>query len=165
MNTLHFTPDHAAPESPLSASGEKVFYLDPETPVAEAAEAFLDAWLARPVISMILVPESQHAAFLAALRPRIAKLPAAENSFKQELAAAIQCISDAGATLIVGGQDLRPALATNLILNHRLLASLGQAVPLVMVGTHEENVASQELLRDFCCNLLGNREEKNFPNC
>lgn len=144
----------------MLASGEKVFCLNPETPVAQAAEAFLEAWLARPVISMILVPESQHATFLAALRPRIAKLPAAENSSKQELAAAIHCISDAGATLVTGGHDLQPALVTNLKLNHRLLVSLGQAVPLVMVGTHEENVASQELLRDFCRNIPANREEK-----
>ena len=160
MNTLHFTTDQAAPESPLLASGEKVFYLDPEMPVAEAADAFMELWLERPVTFMILVPESHNAAFLAALRPRIAKLPASESSSKEELSASIHRIADAGATLVAGGQDLQPALVTNLKLNRRLLASLGHAVPLVMVGTQEENAANQDLLRDFCRIIPANRGAK-----
>ena len=144
----------------MLASGEKVFCLDLETPVAQAAEIFLEIWLARPVTSMIMVPESRNAAFLGALRPRIAKLAAAENASAEELAAAIHRIADAGATLVTGGHDLQPALVTNLKLNHRLLASLGHAVPLVMVGTLEENVASHELLRDFCRTIPANREAK-----
>lgn len=134
----------------MQASGEKVFCLAAEAPVAQAAEALMETWLARPVISLVLVPEVRNTAFLSALRSRISKLPLQEECSLGELASAVHRIADAGASLIVGGEDGHPALVANLKLNRQMLASLGRAAPMLMVGTLEENAADEDLFLDFC---------------
>lgn len=149
MNTLHHTSVDAMQESPLQASGELVYLLPADMPVATAAERFMKLWEARRVAAVILLPEARQAAFLAALRPRVHKLlsdPAIDNDLFADL---IRQVTDGGACLLCGGHDQRPALASNLLLNRPLIARIGAPVPLVMIGTLEENTAEMESLSAF----------------
>lgn len=149
MNTLHHTSVDALQESPLQVSGEVVYLVPDETPVATAAERFLKEWEPQRRTALILVPEARQAAFLTALRPRVHKLlpdPEVEASAFADL---VRQIADCGACLLCGGHDLRPALASNLLLNRSLLTQIGTPVPLVMVATLEENTAEMESLRAF----------------
>jgi len=67
----------------------------------------------------------------------------------EDFADLIRQVTDRGASLICGGQDLRPALATNLLLNRGLIGRIGAPLPMVLVATLEENTAEMESLRAF----------------
>ncbi|MHC4824209.1 MAG: hypothetical protein ACYTEP_09345 [Planctomycetota bacterium] len=149
MNTLHLTSDQALQESLLHASGQKVWLLEPDAPVAQAAEAVVKGWKEQCCVSLILVPEARLSAFLEVLRPRILKLPAAEQAKSTALVDAVRQLTDTGACLVAGGEEGQPALVCNLILNRSLLASLGNAAPLLLVATLEENAADLDSLRDY----------------
>lgn len=136
-------------ESPLHASGQKVWLLEATTPVAQAAEAVVQHWQVEGCLTLILVPEARLSSFLEALRPRILKMAAPEGCESSTLAAAVQGLTDTGACLLAGGEEGRPALVCNLILNRRLLAILGTPVPLLLVATLEENAADLDSLHDY----------------
>lgn len=149
MNTLHHTSVDALQESPLQASGEVVYLLPADMPVATAAERFMKLWEPRRKTAVILVPEARQAAFLTALRPRVHKLLSDSSIDGETFADFIRQIADGGACLLCGGHDLRPALASNLLLNRSLLSRIGAPLPMVMVGTLEENTAEMESLSAF----------------
>lgn len=136
-------------ESPLQASGEVVYLLPTDMPVATAAERFMYLWQERRVAAVILVPEARQAAFLTALRPRVHKLLADPEVDADGFSDLIRQVADGGACLLCGGHDRRPALASNLLLNRALIERIGAALPIVMVGTLEENTAEMESLSAF----------------
>lgn len=136
-------------ESPLHASGQKVWSLEATTPVAQAAEVVVNHWKEESRLSLVLVPETRLSGFLEALRPRILKMTTPRDGAHQPLATAVQRLTDTGACLLAGGEEGKPALVCNLILNRRLLASLGAPVPLLLVATLEENAADLESLQDY----------------
>jgi len=149
MNTLHHTPVDALQESPLQGTGEVVYLLPEDLPVATAAERFLSEWSEERKTALILVPEGRQAAFLTALRPRLVKTISQAEVSGEDFADLIRQVTDRGASLICGGQDLRPALATNLLLNRGLIGRIGAPLPMVLVATLEENTAEMESLRAF----------------
>ena len=124
MTTLHSTADAVRPPRLLA--------LDPAAPAAQLAEALFGWWSrawseGAPVVA--LVAEERQAGLLDALRRRF---QAAEPA-----AAEVAC-------LIAGGEG-RPALLANLDLGPGLLEWLDRPLPLLAVGTREENPASGEL--------------------
>ena len=116
--------------------------LDSTAPTAQLAERLYAYWKEHwpaglPV--MALIPETRHAAFLEALRKRMEKADPIESLSAGELRSAIRVLTDRGACLVFGGQDSRPALLNHLSLSPILNQALGAPLPILILGTVEEN--------------------------
>lgn len=139
MTTHHSTADAVRPPRLLA--------LDPAAPAAQLAEALFGWWSrawseGAPVVA--LVAEECQAGLLDALRRRFQAAEPAAAKVAAELREGIRLLTDRGACLIAGGEG-RPALLANLDLGPGLLARLDRPLPLLAVGTREENPASGEL--------------------
>ncbi len=139
-------------------------FLSPAAPVAQAAEWLVQAWLAAPKVRLVLVDEARQSAFLDALRARVCKLEPLSECSSDDLADAILQVVDTGACLIAGGHGKQPALATNLRVHPTLLRLVGQPLPLLMVGTMEENAAELPPLRPFFRSFPPSSPSQNTPH-
>lgn len=116
--------------------------LDSAAPTAQLAERLYAYWKEHwrtglPVLA--LIPEIRQAAFLEALRKRMEKADPIESLSAEELRSAIRILTDRGACLVFGGQDSRPALLNHLSLSSVLKQALNAPLPILILGTVEEN--------------------------
>lgn len=116
--------------------------LDSTAPTAQLAERLYAYWKAHwraglPVLA--LITETRQAAFLEALRKRMEKADSIESLPAEELRGAIRILTDRGACLVLGGQDSRPALLNHLSLSPVLNQALSAPLPILILGTVEEN--------------------------
>jgi len=124
-----------------SVSPRELLLLDAAAPAAQLAEGLFLHWQQHwsghlPLLA--LVEEQRQAALLEALCRRFrASAPCATDH--TALRTAIRSLSDRGACLIAGGGEGEAALLTNLHLGAPLLAALQTPLPLLAVGTMEEN--------------------------
>lgn len=132
--------------------------LDPTAPTAQLAERLYahweERWQSQPPM-LALIPEARQAAFLEALRRRVEKAePVAVLA--EDLRSAIRQLTDRGACLIMGGQESRPALLNNLSLSSALLSALTAPLPILALGTLEENPLDRETgPSDFAPKIFG----------
>lgn len=116
--------------------------MDSTAPSAQLAERLYGYWKEHwrgglPLLA--LIPENRQAAFLDALRKRMEKAEPIEDHSAKTLRSAIRALTDRGACLVFGGQDSQPALLNHLSLSLALIQALSQPLPILVLGTVEEN--------------------------
>lgn len=122
-------------------------------PVASVAEWLVAAWLGSYTVepvALVLVPQEDHSALLAALRTRFQNLEqdSCWNEKKDHLLPSVQVATDSGACLIAGGSAGRPSLVTNVVLSGRLLDALQAPAPALLVIGQEENFSAVQDLAE-----------------
>ncbi len=128
---------------PVASAPPLLLLVPPALPLAEAAQAVVEAWQgsfdpgapARPP-ACLLVPEEQHARLGELLRPRVRTLPPVAGV--EDPTSCLRAALDQGATLVAGGTGnpaagWRPGLLVNLPATAPLLARLPAARTLLLV--------------------------------